>query len=145
MNTRQMKTAPRSGALPCPCGKTQDGKRAALYDQCCGRLIDAGELAANAEQLMRSRYTAYVHERFDYLRDTWDPATCPADLGSEPGPQWLGLEVRRHESLDERHALVEFVARYKVGGRAHRLRETSRFTLGQDGRWRYVDGEVSDS
>jgi SEC-C motif-containing protein len=144
MNNKPMKIAPRPAALPCPCGKTE-GKRAALYDQCCGRLIDAGELPANAEQLMRSRYTAYVLERFDYLRDTWDPATCPTDLGSEPGPQWLGLEVRRHQPLDDRHARVEFVARYKIGGRAHRLRETSRFVLGEDGRWRYVDGEISDN
>ena len=94
---------------------------------------------------MRSRYTAYVLERFDYLRETWDPRTCPPDLGDEPGPQWLGLEVRRHEQTDASHAVVEFVARYKVGGRAHRLEETSRFIRSDDGRWRYVDGDVSDS
>jgi SEC-C motif-containing protein len=113
------------------------------YAHCCGRFIEAGELPANAEQLMRSRYTAYVFKRFDYLRETWDPATCPADLGSEPGPQWLGLEVQRHQPLDATHALVEFVARYKVAGRAQRMHEVSRFTLGGDGRWRYVDGQVS--
>jgi SEC-C motif-containing protein len=39
---------------------------------------------------------------------------------------------------------VEFVARYKVGGRAHRLHESSRFIRGEDGHWRYVDGDVSD-
>ncbi|MGE8489474.1 MAG: YchJ family metal-binding protein, partial [Paraburkholderia nemoris] len=39
---------------------------------------------------------------------------------------------------------VEFVARYKVGGRAHRLHELSRFIRGEDGRWRYVDGDVSE-
>jgi SEC-C motif domain protein len=139
-----MKTGSRPAALTCPCGRTQ-GKHVVRYNDCCARLIEAGESAANAEQLMRSRYTAYVLERFDYLRDTWDPATCPPDLGSEPGPQWLGLDVRRHEVLDARHALVEFVARYKIGGRGHRLQELSRFTLGDDGRWRYVEGEVSDA
>ncbi len=89
---------------------------------------------------MRSRYTAYVLERFDYLRATWDQAHCPADLGAEPGPQWLGLDVRAHDQADAHHATVEFVARYKTGGRAHRLHEVSRFTRGEDGRWRYIDG-----
>jgi SEC-C motif-containing protein len=144
MKDTLMKIAPHPATLACPCGKTQ-GKHAVRYDHCCARLIDAGELPVNAEQLMRSRYTAYVLKRFDYLRETWDPATCPVDLGDEPGPQWLGLEVRRHEPLDARHARVEFVARYKIGGRAHRLQELSRFVLGDDGRWRYVDGQVSDA
>ena len=94
---------------------------------------------------MRSRYTAYVLERYDYLRATWDAATCPADLGTEPGPNWLGLDVKRYTRVDDTHAIVEFVARYKVGGRAHRLQEASRFTRGDDGRWRYVDGDVAES
>lgn len=120
-------------------------KPAASYDACCARFIERGEVAETAEQLMRSRYTAYVLERYDYLRDTWDAATCPADLGGEPGPQWIGLDVKRHALLDQRHAIVEFVARYKIGGRAHRLHETSRFTRGEDQRWRYVEGQVSES
>jgi len=37
-------------------------------------------------------------------------------------------------------ATVEFVARYKVGGRAHRLHEISRFVR-EGGKWFYVDGE----
>jgi SEC-C motif-containing protein len=37
---------------------------------------------------------------------------------------------------------VEFVARYKVQGKAHRLHERSRFVR-QEGRWFYVDGDVS--
>jgi SEC-C motif-containing protein len=94
---------------------------------------------------MRSRYTAYVLERYDYLRDTWDAATRPSDLGTEPGPQWLGLDVKAYAPLDSTHATVEFVARFKVGGRAHRLHETSRFVRGEDGRWRYVDGDVAES
>ena len=132
----------------CPCGgRAIDQKRAgpASYDACCARFIERGDLPETAEQLMRSRYTAYVLERFDYLRDTWDASTCPPDLGAEPGPNWLGLDVKRYESLAEDRAVVEFVARYKVGGRAHRLHETSRFTRGPDGRWRYVDGNVSES
>lgn len=97
---------------------------------------------------MRSRYSAYVLGRTDYLRATWDPATCPADLAVDPdapdAARWLGLQIKRFETQDERHALVEFVARYKSGGRGHRLHEVSRFVRGDDERWRYRDGDVSE-
>ena len=73
----------------------------------------------------------------------WHPDTRPLDLTLEtvPQPKWLGLEVKRHEQTDADHALVEFVARYKVNGRAFRMHETSRFVR-EDGRWFYVDGDV---
>lgn len=92
---------------------------------------------------MRSRYTAYVERREDYLLATWHPTTRPVELGlaRETPAKWLGLEVRRHEQTDADHAVVEFVARYKVNGRAHRLHETSRFVR-EDGKWYYLEGDV---
>jgi SEC-C motif-containing protein len=61
-------------------------------------------------------------------------------LASDPALRWLGLEVRRHVQTDADHAVVEFVARSKCGGRAQRLHETSRFVR-EAGRWFYVDGD----
>ncbi len=92
---------------------------------------------------MRSRYTAYTQLREDYLLQTWHPSTRPASLGlAEEAPtKWLGLDVKRHEQQDADHAIVEFIARYKVNGRAHRLHEVSRFVC-EEGRWFYVDGIV---
>lgn len=91
---------------------------------------------------MRSRYSAYVLLLADYLRDTWAQSTRPAEaIAFEPGLRWLGLEVRRHERLPDGGAVVEFVARSKLGGRAHRLHEVSRFVV-EDGRWVYLEGEV---
>jgi len=123
---------------PCPCG------RPAAYAQCCGR-FHAGPLqgqAPDAEALMRSRYSAYVRELADYLLQTWHPSTRPAEpLHFEPGLRWLGLEVKRHRAIDAEHAEVAFVARSKLGGRAHRLAETSRFVR-EGGRWFYVDGDL---
>lgn len=120
---------------PCPCGQPQP------YAACCGRW-HAGEPAPDAATLMRSRYTAYVRGLADYLRATWAPETCPAAIDPDPpGLRWLGLEVKRHTPIDAGHATVEFVARSKFGGRAHRLHETSRFER-RDGRWLYVDGDV---
>jgi SEC-C motif-containing protein len=92
---------------------------------------------------MRSRYSAYVLGRTDYLLATWHPRTRPADLPPpEPGLRWLGLQVRSHQLQGADAATVEFVARSKLGGRAHRLQEKSRFVR-EAGRWFYVDGDVS--
>ena len=137
---------------PCPCGRPQavPGKaakgaqaRVLPYADCCGRYLDHGDDAAapDAESLMRSRYTAFVAERADYLQATWHPGTRPATLDFEPDTKWLGLEVRRHRSTGDDRAEVEFVARYRVGGRAVRLHETSRFVR-EGGRWFYVDGDI---
>lgn len=131
----------------CPCGSAQ------RYAQCCAPL-HAGEAAPDAERLMRSRYCAYVKHLEAYLLATWAAQTRPAslDLSAEPPVQWLGLTVLAHRPIvtaqraahthaavaDE--AEVEFVARYKLGGRAHRLHERSRFER-CDGRWYYVSGE----
>lgn len=92
---------------------------------------------------MRSRYCAFVLGLRDYLLATWHPDTCPARLEpNEAGLRWLGLDVRRHVQQDADHATVEFVARSKLAGRAHRLHETSRFVR-DDGRWYYVDGDIA--
>jgi len=92
---------------------------------------------------MRSRYSAYVLGLGDYLLDTWHPSTRPASIEpNPPGLRWLGLELRRHLATDADHATVEFVARSRLHGRASRLHETSRFVR-EDGRWRYLDGDVA--
>jgi SEC-C motif-containing protein len=127
--------------LMCPC---DSGKP---YTGCCGLLHESfardGRLAArSADALMRSRYSAFVRDLRPYLLASWHPRTRPAQLDApEPGLRWLGLELKRHELLDETHALVAFVARSKLGGRAHRLVETSRFER-INGEWFYVDGAI---
>ena len=126
-------------AEPCPCG------RQLAYERCCGRWHAGPEAlqAPGAEDLMRSRYSAFAAGLLGYLRDTWHPSTRPAVVEPMPeGLRWLGLEVRRHVRQDADHAIVEFVARSKLGGRAERLHETSRFVR-EGGRWFYVDGDVA--
>ena len=91
---------------------------------------------------MRSRYSAFALWLPEYLLATWHPSTRPGALDPPPaGLRWIGLEVRRHVAQDADHALVEFVARSKQGGRAERLHETSRFVR-EEGRWFYVDGDL---
>lgn len=92
---------------------------------------------------MRSRYSAYTLMREDYLLTTWHPRTRPdsLDLTGQPAQQWLGLTVKRYEQIAADQAIVEFAARYKINGRAHRLHEISSFAR-ENGRWFYVDGEI---
>jgi SEC-C motif-containing protein len=122
----------------CPCGSNK------TYTGCCGRYLDSNETPASAEILMRSRYTAYTLIREDYLLASWHASTRPdsLNLADDVQNKWLGLQIKRHEQQDGLHAVVEFVARYKIGGRAHRMHEASNFVR-EDGRWFYVDGEVS--
>ena len=91
---------------------------------------------------MRSRYCAYVLGLSDYLITTWHASTRPTALDLSEAPTWLGLSVKRHCVINENHAEVEFIARFRVGGgRASRLHERSRFVC-EGGRWFYVDGEI---
>jgi SEC-C motif-containing protein len=129
---------------PCPCGRSDGRGRPLSFTGCCGRFLAdfAHTPAPDAETLMRSRYSAFVLEDADYLLATWHPSHRPPTLDFEPGLKWLGLDVRDHRVIDATHAEVEFLARSRIGGRAHRLQERSRFVY-EDGRWYYADGDIS--
>jgi len=147
-----MSTSPKTAA--CPCGGT-------AYATCCGPYITGAALPPTAETLMRSRYTAFTLRDEAYLRATWHASTRPAEplFAEEEKVHWLGLEVksalrlrqRKAKSADQTEEInrdtVEFVARYKVSGRAHRLHEVSRFVReqGEGGlRWFYLDGSFPE-
>lgn len=124
----------------CPCGLPLS------YRECCGRFIDGDTPAPDAERLMRSRYTAYALGREAYLLATWHPDTRPpaGHLEGKLKPKWLGLRVLEHRQQDADHATVAFVARYKLGGMALRMGETSRFVRLAE-RWLYLDGGVAET
>ncbi|MCX7255618.1 MAG: YchJ family metal-binding protein [Polaromonas sp.] len=134
---------PALSAAACPCGRLDARQKPLAFSQCCGRYLDdfaATPPAPDAQSLMRSRYSAFVLERADYLLATWHASTRPAALDFAPGAKWLGLDVRAQRLLDAEHAEVEFVARCREAGRAIRLHERSRFVR-EGGRWFYLDGE----
>lgn len=99
--------------------------------------------ALTAEQLMRSRYTAYVIQDDEYLKDTWAPEHRPTQLRFDQNQNWLGLKIKSTEagSQSDETGMVEFVARYKIDGRGHRLHEISQFRR-DSGKWIYVSGEL---
>lgn len=142
--------------MHCPCNSASETKKSLSYRRgsscadsskkyvdCCGRYLDNRETTPSAEALMRSRYTAYTLGREDYLLATWHHGTRPISLSlaSEPSNKWLRLEVKRYEQPASGHALVEFIAHYKTGGRAHRLHEISHFVCEAE-QWFYVDGDI---
>jgi SEC-C motif-containing protein len=90
---------------------------------------------------MRSRYSAFVLGDVPYLLATWHTSQRPAELMLEAGAKWLGLQIKQHHLRDEDRAEVEFVARFRLGGKANRLHERSRFVREQ-GCWFYVDGDM---
>ena len=105
---------------------------------------------------MRSRYSAYALRNEAYLRATWHASTLPAGPIVDPDEklQWLGLKVKSALRLRQRKVntpehpdqdTVEFLARFRINGRAHRLHEISNYVrepevAGATPRWFYVDG-----
>ena len=125
----------------CPCGRVDACGQPLAWAACCGRYLDHDTPAPDAESLMRSRYSAFVRGRRDYLLATWHASTRPLQLELDGAAKWLGLEIRSHRVLDADHAEVEFVARWREAGHAVRLHERSRFVR-EAGRWYYVDGDM---
>ncbi|MBL8634665.1 MAG: SEC-C domain-containing protein [Myxococcales bacterium] len=122
----------------CPCGS------GATLADCCGQLLDGGA-AVTAEALMRSRYTAFVGRRSDYLLATWAPEKRPSALDlSRDRTEWLGLQIVAVVAggPDDAVGEVEFIARYRSPAGAGAQRERSRFRR-EAGRWLYVDGQVA--
>lgn len=119
---------------PCPCGTGDQ------FGMCCLPLLVGERQAETAEELMRSRYSAYVVGDSEYLWRTWHPRTRPADV-AEYTVTWTRLEIvdcvdgRREDGSGE----VEFRAHHRAG----MLHERSRFAV-RGGRWFYVDGDLLD-
>jgi SEC-C motif-containing protein len=132
-----------SAEQTCPCGRLSASKKPLVFAACCVRYLNDfdNNSAPDAQSLMRSRYSAFVLKRADYLLATWHASTRPVEVSPDEGTKWLGLGVRRHVLTDADHAEVEFVARYRTGGRGARIHETSRFVR-EAGRWYYVDGDL---
>jgi SEC-C motif domain protein len=119
----------------CPC---QSGKK---YVACCGRFITQQALPENAEQLMRSRYSAYVLKQHDYLLASWQSAQRPAKLVLDDSIRWLGLTIIDAPPAEGAHAIVEFEARMLCAATVEAMHERSHFVLEQ-GRWLYSNGEM---
>jgi SEC-C motif-containing protein len=121
---------------PCPCG------RPFTFARCCRRLHTGAADALTAEDLMRSRFSAFAVGDATYLERSWHPATRPASVRLLPDQRWTRLEILATQAggpMDQ-YGIVEFVAHRERAGRPGRLEERSRFTR-LDSRWVYVGAE----
>jgi len=131
----------------CPCGS------ALSFSLCCQPLIDRTEqtkhveglspsTAKTAEQLMRSRFSAYATKNGQYIYDTYAQATklkqSLNDIQQWANEcTWVALEVHQTNTNT-----VDFSAYYIVDNTMCCLRELSNFVI-EKGLWRYVDGHIS--
>jgi SEC-C motif-containing protein len=121
---------------PCPCGID------IAYAGCCARFHHGSLQAATPEELMRSRYSAYVAGDANYIFRTWHPRTRPEDVELDQLLRWVGLEI-----IDVDGAEVEFVAHFEAltasGWEPDELHERSLFEQ-RAGRWFYVSEAPAD-
>jgi SEC-C motif-containing protein len=129
----------------CPC------ESGLSYDECCGPL-HAGQAAATAEAMMRSRYTAYVMKNVDYIVATTHPKMKPPVVTAEveefaESATFLNLEIVRtwYGASKDKMGKVEFIARFLREGNdaAEVIHENSRFKR-YKGKWFYSGGDFLD-
>ncbi|MFP8966200.1 YchJ family protein [Pokkaliibacter sp. CJK22405] len=127
-----------SSTNKCPCGSGR------LYAECCEPLHKSESLASTPEALMRSRYAAFAIGKLgEYLLETWHPSTRPTTSAESMGArdtQWQKLEIVDAVEMGDAGE-VEFKAYWLNKGKEHLLHERSRFSR-EEGRWRYIDGEI---
>ncbi len=117
-----------------------------IFKQCCEKFINQSKIPETAEQLMRSRFTAFKLQRFQYLVDTYQTKLPLKTSDFDTSIQWLGLKViaiDRGEKSDSQ-GFVEFVAFYQSVkpehlGKFEQLHEKSYFEKIDD-KWFYING-----
>ena len=125
--------------ITCPCNHNKS------YSECCQHYHKGINLPETAEQLMRSRYSAYVLKLTDYINSTWHKSTRPniATLDNNQPIQWIKLVINNTwDSQNTNEAFVDFDAFYEANGQLERMHEVSRFIFSEK-KWFYIDGKVS--
>jgi len=110
------------------------------FSDCCEPIILQQQLAASAEQLMRSRFSAFYTKNEAWLKLSWDESTRPSSIQFEDDLKWLDLTIINTDDLDEAHSSVEFEARYFKAGKVNAIHENSHF-IKQGLKWLYSDGD----
>lgn len=117
----------------CPCGSGE------TYHDCCGVFINYSKYPDKPEQLMRSRYSAYVLKNEDYLLKSWHKTTRPESLDlTDDSTQWKKLKIIS-TSQNKVHFVAFFTQDTLNNEKIYALTESSNFI--KDKNWRYLDGD----
>lgn len=126
----------------CPC------KSELSFSECCGPLLERTHVATTPERLMRSRYTAFVKQDIDYIKETmvgevYDEFDEKEAKDWAKNATWLGLEILDAPEVtpNAKKGFVEFVASYLLDGKKQELHEYSSFKRIDD-QWFYIGGIV---
>ena len=127
------------------------------FQACCEPFIKGDKTPVTAEQLMRSRFSAYATAQYAYILDTYtkekQQGLSVDDLAqSAQGAKWFALQVHYAQSEESAEPntsatlhsdTVEFTAFYFEDKKMYQLHETSNFRV-ENGAWRYHDGTLHD-
>ena len=122
----------------CHCGSSLS------YKVCCGPYHFGNLFPPTAEALMRSRYSAYVMDKPQYLYQTWHKETRPTlkSIRNSTPYNYLSLKIintdlgRKQDDI----GTVTFVASYNDGLSFQEYKEVSLFKrIGE--RWTYFKGD----
>lgn len=126
--------------MQCPCNPLRK------FDICCQPLILGKDNAKTAEQLMRSRYSAYVVADINYLMNSHYPQTRPTKerksiLKWAKSVQWLGLQIisMKKGELHDNEGYVEFKALFMTDSKVESIHENSYF-MKENNKWYYKSG-----
>jgi len=126
--------APPRADQPCPCGSGQK------FSACCQPILQQKKPAANAEQLMRSRFTAhvardYAHLHRSVLETSKEPYVEDPNAG---GTNWTRLVIHAHEPGPKPDfATVDFTAYFTEGDAERAFHEKAEFQK-VEGTWFYT-------
>jgi len=126
----------------CPCGLEKN------YNECCQPVISGDRVAATAEELMRSRYSAYTKAELDHIFNTTHPDQRE-DYDHEgtkdwaENAKWHGLTIAETENggSDDEEGMIEFIAKYTHSGIERNHHERSVFEK-VEGVWYFKDGQL---
>ena len=123
----------------CPCNSSMP------YTSCCMPFHKGKEKPETAEQLMRSRYTAYYLALVDYLVTTTHPNKLQPNYKhqleiTKNDTDWKSLEILSTSmgTKTDKIGKVRFIARYIMNGKQGEMEEHSRFRK-YKGNWVYFD------
>lgn len=129
----------------CHCGSKKP------FNECCEPFLSGNKIPETPEELMRSRYSAYVLSNFDYIQNTmhgkplsnFDQAAAALQAKETT---WLGLTIIKAPKIQpsSQTGFVEFMARYCYKNTRYVLHEISEFHR-ENGRWFYIDGKICKS
>lgn len=126
----------------CPCGSQK------LIEKCCGQFLSGTQKPSTAEELMRSRYTAFVKGEIRYLKKT-STGKALLEFNEDEATQWscksewLGLRIltTKMGKNDDSKGVIEFIATYRYKNQTYEHHEKSLFEKDSDGFWFFIDSD----